>query len=130
MPTFFLKFLSALGAPVNVGTNDPLPVIMVAGSSPTSVTLAEGTKNVAAINVPERITAVSTLVDRIDIKAKSTNTGSVRIGFQAADGTQVWELVPGEWKSINAPSGKKLDISSIYFDVDVAAEGIVYETFA
>jgi hypothetical protein len=102
------------------------PIVAASGtnSSTTAATVASGSKTVAATGTPEKLVASATLVEGVIISPLLTNTGDVYIGFASTDGTQSIPLPV----ALNAPDGKKLDLSTIYVDVAVNGEGVRYSS--
>jgi hypothetical protein len=116
----------------NVSADNPLPVALVeggGGGGGTAATAYEDELAVAATGTPEALADAETLVDVVSIKALSTNTSPVKIGFSAGAGNQKWELVPTEWISLRAPSNRKLNLAAIYVACAVNGEGVAWHAF-
>jgi hypothetical protein len=122
--TIALAYHTADGARQAVDPTHGIPVAPVANPSTTAATVASGSKTVAATGTPEKLVASATLVEGVIISPLLTNTGDVFIGFASADGTQSIPLPV----ALNAPDGKKLDLSTIYVDVAVNGEGVRYSS--
>lgn len=113
--------------PILVGPTNPVPTYpapMPATIARQAAAFTEATKTVAAVGTPERLVAVSTLVDSVVISPLRTNTAAVFWGTNSANDTQAHDLPV----ALQAPPGEKIDLYGIYIDVTVAGEGVRYTT--
>lgn len=97
-------------------------------SKNTPWTPVQGTKLVAAAGTPQALAAVDTFVDALDIQALVTNTGTIKVGYLAGAGNQLWILQPSEWRGVKAPNGKRINLKNVYVDAAVNGEGVTYES--
>lgn len=111
------------------GRKYPLPVVLMpdgSGDAATESTNAEGSKDVAVAGTPVRLAAVDTFVDSLEVKAKSTNGGLIKVGF--SNNVPLWELTPTEWKGWKATPGKKINLKNIWIDAAVNGEGVIWQS--
>jgi len=111
---------------VAISPNSP----QLQNSSTTGATLGGGFKTVAATGTPEAMVGISTLVQSVMIKARKSraaaNTGLVWIGHTSTNDAQQIPLNPGDSISLDAPPGKKIDLNTIFIDVETADDGVSY----
>jgi hypothetical protein len=87
-------------------------------------------KTVTAAATPERLLATPTYAQKALIfplkGVRTANTGNVYLGIGSADDTQPWMLTPSTTPiTIEAPLGRKIDLSLFYLDVVTAGDGVV-----
>lgn len=99
-------------------------------TSTTAATLVQGTKVVAAAGTPVLLVAALTLVESVLIQAQkgvaTANTGNIYVGFSATPGANLLVLTPGSALNLEAPSGKKIDLHTIYLDAATNADAVAY----
>ena len=91
-----------------------------ANTSTVAATLTSFSKTVAATSTPEVLIGVSTLCEAVVISPLRSNTGTAYVGFVGTDDLQTL-VTPCV---IDAPPGKKIDLSLIWCDVTVNGEGV------
>lgn len=100
--------------------------------STVGASLSSGFKTVALIGTPEALAASSTLVQSLIIKAYKSraaqNTGLVWIGHTSTNDAQSYPLSPGDSLAFEAPPGKKIDLNTIFLDVETAGDGVTFFT--
>lgn len=107
-------------------SNDPYGVI--------SATPIQGVKAVTAAGTPERLVAVNTYVEWVEIHPrKSTtaaNTGAVYLGFSGT-ATQNYRvlLAAGDPVVYKALPGKKLNLKDFWVDAATNADAVTYTAF-
>lgn len=101
--------------------------------NPRIVSPVTGSKAPAAIAVPEALTTGQTLVRSVRIRgarpARAANTGSVWIGFDKANDSQLEELTPGTVITLTAPDGYFLDLGRIWVDSVNLGDGVTFTGF-
>lgn len=127
--------LGAVGGEVymkigGIGSGGTLPTTVGASSSTTTMTVAQGVKAVATAGTPVRLVATTTLVDSVTIQAQKTvttaNTGNIYVGWSSTGGSNYIVITPGQSTSIQAPTGKKVDLNLIYIDAATNADAVAY----
>lgn len=112
------------------GVGAAIPTAPGASTSTTAMTAAQGVKAVAAAGTPVKLVATTTLVDSVTIQAQknvtTANTGNIYVGFSSTGGQNYIVLAPGQSTSIQAPAGKKVDLSLIYIDAATNADAVAY----
>lgn len=100
--------------------------------STVGASLSSGFKTVALVATPEALAASSTLVQSLIIKAyksrSAQNTGLVWIGHTSTNDAQSYPLSPGDSLAFEAPPGKKIDLNTIFIDVETAGDGVTFFT--
>lgn len=102
----------------------------VPASAASVQTIVQGSKTVALSGTPETLTASQVLVDSVEILANkdrtTANTGVIWVGVLAGDDTQLRPINPGNSYSMVATQGKKIDLQTIYIDVQRNGDGAIY----
>ena len=93
------------------------------------VTPAKIIKTVAASGTPEAVAAVGTFCTTFIVMgrkaARTDNTDSVYVGWEATNDAQIYTVVSGGEVWFNAPEGAKWDLGELYVDVVTNADGVV-----
>lgn len=84
-------------------------------------TLGNAIVNVTTAGTRVQLTATSTPILSVVIKAKTANTGTIYVGNSAVSSSNGFVLLAGDTVSIEID-----DLSKIYLDASVNGEGITY----
>lgn len=96
-----------------------------------SVSFVQGSKAVAAAGTPERLVAVDTYVEFLEIHARkapaTANTGAVYLGFSPTGGQNFRVMLPGDpGHTYRATLKKKLNLKDFYVDAATNADAVTY----
>lgn len=110
---------------------------MPSSATPFENKIVQFEKSIADIAVPEKLSATSLKFRYAAFfgyytvsGVRTVNTGSIWIGPNSGNGTQMLEVPPGGQAVHEAIYGESLDFTDLYADADVAAEKVTVNYIA
>lgn len=92
----------------------------------TKITPTSGVKDVTTAGTREPLVGSSTIVQKVLIQAKKTNTGDIYFGGSTVAAANGVVLTAGESLSLEANEDEKLDLNEHYLDSEVNGEGVTF----
>lgn len=97
----------------------------------SSLTIVTGHKTIGAPGTAEPLFGAPTFAWRVDLTAKSGNTGKVYLGAANVhkDSERGAPLLPGESYTVEGPAGSRIDLHTLFLDADVTGEGVWFNYY-